>query len=218
MEIPSKNDMLTLIEHWQSLVPKRPLTYGQHLDYTRDQAHDVRAFADTGAPDLNLIWLTDQTVIPVQWVPRHVLNGRSGLTTDLPDNQLKILINQNDPQLRQRYTLVHELKHALDFYDNDILYRDLGNGDAEKRVQQREAIANEFAAEVLMPMTLVTERWWKKPDLLLLAGEFNVSTEAMKTRLEKLGLIGAPHARPRGYFRERSPVFADQPSRIACAA
>lgn len=218
MEIPSEKDMLALVDHWRSLVPKQPLTYSQHLDYTRDQAHDVRAFADTGTLDLNLIWLTDQAVIPVQWVPRHVLNGRSGFTTDLPNNQLKILINQNDPYLRQRYTLAHELKHALDFYDNDILYRDLGNGDEEKRRVQREAIANEFAAEVLMPMALVTEHFWRTPDLLVLAGKFKVSTEAMKTRLEKLGLIGAPRTRPRGYFRERSPVFTDQLSYAACAA
>src|SRR5882672_6180065 len=125
MEIPSKEDMLALIDHWRSLVPDQPLTYGQHLDYAHEQAYQLRAYADTGAPDLNLIWLTEQTVVPVQWVPSHVLNRRSGLTTDLPDNTLKILLNQNEPYLRQRFSLLHEWKHTLDFYDNDLLYREL---------------------------------------------------------------------------------------------
>jgi hypothetical protein len=216
METPSEKDMSAMIDYWRSLVPRRPLTYGQHIDYAQVQAYHVRAFADSGALDLNLIWLFEQTVIPVKWTPSHVLNGRSGLTTDLPDNTLKILLNQNHPDLRQRYTLVHEWKHALDYYDNDLLYRDLGGSDDEKRRTQREAIANEFAAEVLMPMTLVTKRWWQTPDLQVLARDFNVSTEAMKARLEKLGLIGGPRPRPRGYFRER--LILDQSACAACAA
>jgi hypothetical protein len=216
METPSEKDMSTMIDYWRSLVPRRPLTYGQHIDYAQIQGYHVRAFADCGALDLNLIWLFEQAVIPVEWAPSHVLNGRSGLTTDLPDNTLKIFLNQNHPHLRQRYTLVHEWKHALDYYDNDLLYRDLGSGDEEKRRTQREAIANEFAAELLMPMTLVTERWWKTQDLQLLARDFNVSDEAMKTRLDKLGLLGGARPRPRGYFRER--LILDQSAYAACAA
>jgi Zn-dependent peptidase ImmA (M78 family) len=81
----------------------------------------------------------------------------------------------------------------------------------------REAVANEFAAHVLMPTHLVKEHWFKTPDLLLLATAFNVSGEAIKRRLEKMGLIGEPTPRPRKYFRHVALIDTDRPTSTACA-
>ncbi len=219
MKRPTKKEILALIDHWRTLVPReRPLTYGEHMQSTQVQSHHHRALLDSGSPDVNLIVLVEQTVIPVEFVPSYVLGGESGLTTDEPDNVLRILINENEPVVRQRFSVAHEWKHALDFYDNDIMYRDLGQGDEEKRYKQREAIANEFAAHLLMPTHLVKALWFTTPDIHQLAATFNVSGEAMKRRLEKMGLIGEPKPRPRKYFRRIALIDTDLPADAAFAA
>lgn len=219
MKKPTKKDMQTLIEHWRSLVPgQRPLTYGELLQSAQVQAHHFRALADTDRLDINLIWLVEQTVVPINFVRSYVLGGESGLTTDEPDDILRVFINENEPFVRQRFSLLHEWKHVLDFPDHERLYRDLGQGDQEKHYTLREAVANEFAAHVLMPTHLVKELWLKTPDLLLLATLFNVSTEAIKRRLEKMGLIGDPQPRPRKYFRHIALIDTDRSTNTACVA
>ena len=74
-------DMIALIEYWRSMVPKRPLSYGQHLKFGREQAYHVRALADRNKAAINLKWLLTQTVIPVHHVPSYVLKENSGLNT-----------------------------------------------------------------------------------------------------------------------------------------
>lgn len=219
MKSPNKQEMRALISHWRSLIPNRPLTYGQHLSYAREQAHHLRAFADTDNPAVSLGWLLNQRAIPVHLVPSYTLNANSGLTTDHYGGKLQVFINETEPPLRRRYTLLHEWKHVLDFYDSDTLYRNLGTGDEEKQYGQIEAIANEFAAHVLMPDQLVLDVWSGTQDIQQAAGMFQVSDEAMYYRLKKLGLIDRPKKR----WRETIlfPVSLNQtncPSYIPCAA
>jgi Zn-dependent peptidase ImmA (M78 family) len=110
-------------------------------------------------------------------------------------------LNRSEPLQRQRFSLLHEFKHVLDFPDADRLHGRLGSGNPRVQADQIELIANEFAGQVLMPKRLVVSAWLKTQDLTLTANLFNVSPEAMATRLTKLGLLGAAPARPRGYFR-----------------
>lgn len=205
MKQPTTKEMTELIELWRSLAPQRALSYADSIELARTQAHYIRAWADQkNQPELNLIWLLDQQVIPVNFAPPHVLEEQSGMTTDLIDNQLQILISYGEPRVRQRYTFMHEWKHALDFPMSPEIYRNLGTGDADKRHGQIEAIANEFAAHVLMPTELVRHHWYQHPNIRQLAELFNVSTEAMSRRLTKLGLLGDPPKRPRAKFRKVS--------------
>jgi hypothetical protein len=53
-----------------------------------------------------------------------------------------------------------------------------------------------------MPTMLVKRAWFAVQDIDALGRLFNVSPEAMTTRLEKLGLIGKPDTEPRMYFRQ----------------
>jgi hypothetical protein len=48
---------------------------------------------------------------------------------------------------------------------------------------------------------LVKREWFAWQDLTTVANIFNVSTEAVVTRLEKLGILGEPKPVPRLYFR-----------------
>ena len=147
------------------------------------------------------MWLIDQRAVPVNFVPSYRLGEQSGLTTDYITGKLEIFINESEPRVRQRFSVLHELKHVLDWPDAHVLHSKLGSGNAELQEKLIEQVANEFAAYVLMPTMLVKRIWFKTQSVQLAATMFNVSAEAMTTRLEKLGLIGEPKPRPRMYFR-----------------
>lgn len=198
----TKEAILRLLEELRSLAPKRPLTYGESIQVARRQAACLRRWLKAlDQPDLNLIWLFEQLAVPVTLVPSYTIGEESGYTTNAVNGHLEIFLNQSEPRLRQRFSLLHEWKHAIDFENAAILHSRLGSGDAERQGRQIELIANEFAAHVLMPTHLVKRVWFRSQNLPLAASVFNVSLEAMKTRLEKLNLIGEPPERPHGYFR-----------------
>lgn len=100
-----------------------------------------------------------------------------------------IKYNPNDSVKRQRFTIAHELghfmlKHGHTFRDNKKNFT-LLNFDA------REVAANKFATELLMPSdtidVLINQR--NINDISELSKIFDVSTAAMKFRLENLGYI-----------------------------
>jgi predicted transcriptional regulator len=180
------------------------------------QAARLRRWAKaTDEPDLNLIWLVKQKAFPVHFVASHKLGGESGITTDHVGGKLRVFINQGEPSVRQRFSLCHELKHVLDFEDAAKLHGKLGRGNAEVQRNQIELVANEFAGHVLMPSSMVKHLWCKLQDLPLVASMFNVSVEAMATRLERLGLIGEPMPEPRIYFRRNASFLVIEPSEAA---
>lgn len=200
MEKMTKKQTTELIETLRALAPKRPLTYGESLQVARLQAARLRKLVEAKEAEMNLIWLLEQKAVPVHLVPSHELNEESGLTTNAVDGKLQMFVNRSEPPVRQRFTLLHEFKHVLDFNDADTLHAKLGTGDQQRQANQIEYIANEFAGQALMPVNLVKRIWFKTQDLALAASLFNVSREAMQTRLERLNLIG-DWSRPRGYFR-----------------
>lgn len=209
--------MIALIDEWRSIIPKRPLTFGEHIQYEREQAHYIRALADENEPAVNLIWLFNQPVIPVHYAPGYTLSENSGLTTGRVEGKLQIFLNESESHRRHRFSLLHEWKHALDFYDQSILYQKLGDGDKGLQHKQVEAIANDFAAHVLMPSELVITVWFETRNLAQAADIFDVSRGAMRTRLEILGLIGPPKPRPRDRFRPMATQTpANCPSLALC--
>lgn len=216
---PSDVEMAALLGKLRRLAPKRPLTYGESLQVARVQAVRLRSWAEQwlgrSEADLNLAWLAHQQHLPVSFVGSYKLGEHSGLTTDQVGGQLQMFVNANEPPVRQRFSLLHEFKHALDFDDAHVLHTKLGSGDAKKRGDQIELICNEFAGHVLMPTSLVKRQWFIWRDVSLLANLFNVSTEAMTTRLQKLGILGEPKPVSRVYFR-RTTLKSDD--RILIAA
>jgi Zn-dependent peptidase ImmA (M78 family) len=201
MKIPTKTEMAALVAELRSLAPKRPLSYGESLQVARLQAMRLRRLLDVEKPDMNLIWLVKQRAFPVHFVASHKLGEESGMTTNAVDGKVRMFINEGEPDVRKRFSLLHELKHVLDFDDADLLHRRLGSGDAKRREQQIEWVCNEFAAYALMPTALVKQVWYKTQDVDLAAGMFNVSPEAMSTRLERLGLRDRRPRVLKSYFR-----------------
>jgi|SRR5580765_40951 len=197
----TKASMQQLMSELRQLAPNRPLTYGESLAVARLQASKLRSWANAREPDINLVWLLNQKAVPVELTASHRLHEQSGVTTNAVGGVLRMFINEHEPAERQRFSLLHEFKHVLDFDTADQLHRNLGCGNREVQQNQIELICNEFAGQVLMPKTLVVKAWVRTQNLSIMANLFNVSAEAMKTRLEKLGLIGDKKPRPRAYFR-----------------
>lgn len=112
-------------------------------------------------------------------------------------------VNSATSKRRQRFTIAHEIGHmalhkgdAL-MVDNVIQFRDELSSLGTNR-NEREA--NAFAASLLMPQQLVVQHISRaindgvtgREELIgRLAGEFDVSTEAMSYRLINLGVLRA---------------------------
>lgn len=126
-----------------------------------------------------------------------------------PSGRRLIGVNASHSSTRQRFSLAHELGHALLHFSEDppadgeavvdrpleVLFRDGLAGQGTNRV---EIDANAFAAALLMPEELVKtrlrRRWQQEPTRSIeltisdLADDFDVSPQAMRYRLVNLGL------------------------------
>ncbi len=116
-------------------------------------------------------------------------------------------INANEGQLRQRFTIAHEIGHLL--LHKAPMYLDtpaevfMRNQRSSQSVDPKEIQANTFAAELLMPEKLVraeaadAQAELSKRSPLVdteelverLAQKFQVSIQAMTFRLANLGVI-----------------------------
>lgn len=101
------------------------------------------------------------------------------------EESFTIYVNENEPYLRERFTIAHELGHYfLHMKDSDVI--------ASFRSDQspRETEANSFAAELLMPRDEVRKEHKKLliPTCGSLAEKFQVSKQAMAITLDQLGL------------------------------
>ena len=108
------------------------------------------------------------------------------------DGRWVIGLNRNDSIARQRFTLMHEFKHALDGLRTVRDYRQYRQGMPKPL---EEYLADRFASQILMPEAWVRVVWRKMPHLGRLAWRFGVSHEAMRLRLVELGLpvVERPH-------------------------
>lgn len=103
----------------------------------------------------------------------------------------EIYFNEHDAEVRQRFTVAHELGHYYRHKDDDD---ELGFVDERAELAQagtdpEEVWANQFAAELLMPAALV-KRWWAEGmSVDQLRRKLHVSTPAINNRLSSLGLI-----------------------------
>jgi Zn-dependent peptidase ImmA (M78 family) len=184
-----------IINELRGLLPLRALTYYEHLQLAERQATALHRLLDQRGPAADLAWLTELPGIKVVLQPRWQMEGLSGLTT-WHKGQWIIGVNKGNSHTRRRFTLAHEFKHLLDASRDRVTYKAVTD-------DQRELIANYFAACYLMPKAWVRGAWTRglqEPDAL--AGLFKVSSEAMTNRLTYLGFIDSETDRSlASYFR-----------------
>lgn len=117
----------------------------------------------------------------------------SGMIKKNSDGRYSILVNANDSPERQRFTIAHEIAHYL--YHRDLIGDGVADSPAYRapnpevygstRLQQRhETQANQFAANILMPLELIRSIEGQQPgiDLPGLAKRLKVSLPALRVR------------------------------------
>lgn len=127
------------------------------------------------------------------------MDEESGSLTRNGDT-FKVSVNALESETRRRFTAAHELAHYLLHRDLmgdgkkmnrhvDTLY---DGGDSSGDVifrRSHEIEANRLAAQIVMPKTLVVQKFSETRDVAQLAAQFGVSKAAMEIRLKTLGLV-----------------------------
>jgi Zn-dependent peptidase ImmA (M78 family) len=112
-----------------------------------------------------------------------------------------IAVNQNHHRNRQRFTIAHEIGHFLihrestsQFIDSSPVF--FRGPAAAEGTDKQEIEANQFAAELLMPEDVLTQRLGNRPmdafdenAVRRLASLFGVSAQALTIRLTRLNLV-----------------------------
>jgi hypothetical protein len=186
----------------RQLAPKRTLTVGESFAIAQRQAIAVRELLDVQTPAMPLAFVSDLPRVTLEVVPAHTLDDdTSGLTTRRNGRYL-IRINKNRPRVHRRFTLAHELKHLVDYPYARLWHAGLGFGDPEAEHWRIEKIADHFAANLLMPAMLIKRAWTRGlQSPRTLSAVFEVSVEAMRIRLDTLGLTGDDDLPAATYFR-----------------
>jgi hypothetical protein len=122
-----------------------------------------------------------------------------------------IILNAAEPLVRQRFSLAHEFKHAIDHRFRHEVYVDRPGLPAEA---QAERAADYFAACLLMPKRWLYRAWADGHQRISeLSRMFSVSPQAMARRLEHLGLrlpldsAAAGSAQSPFYVRRKRPSW-----------
>lgn len=97
-------------------------------------------------------------------------------------------VNKYHHRVRQRFTLAHEIGHYVLHRNQETEFRDRTFARRNDNPSRMEREADAFAAELLMPTASVQKSVARGlRNLNDLAAEFDVSTLAMRYRLQNLG-------------------------------
>jgi Zn-dependent peptidase ImmA (M78 family) len=177
--------MASLLGKVRSVVPMRPLTLAEGFGVAEIQAQlvlDAGEFVKAPVPETVV---TEFPRVRVTRESRLPISGASHWSAGV----WAIVVNADEPFVRQRFTMAHELKHILDaVHSPAMLYPAVGALDSDRRTEQ---VCDFFAACLLMPRPLVKRTYCEDgvQDPGALARRFNVSQVAMRRRLVALGLI-----------------------------
>ncbi len=140
--------------------------------------------------------------LPINVLYEDFSNEMTGVSAILLKEKGKavIAVNEKHPEVRQRFSIAHELGHLIMHGNNEhlnveksILPRLFTRAEGVQGQNEREA--NEFAAELLMPEELVKKDFSKYIDkredniISFLSSRYNVSEIAMQFRLNNLDLM-----------------------------
>lgn len=104
-----------------------------------------------------------------------------------------IAVNKAHPETRRRFSIAHEIGHAVLGHAENLYIEFAGPGPLQDPSPQRleyEREANWFAADLLMPAETLREDYKRfKGDVARLAEYYEVSQQAMWVRLQALHLV-----------------------------
>lgn len=147
-------------------------------------------FWDRSIP-VNIQNIAAQMGVVVRFVPQQALGEKdySGKFKFDEKGVPTCIIRSTDSILRQRFTIAHELGHYV--LQHGDSFRDNTKNFSLNNFDPKERDANHFSAEILMPKIAVDFCIQKKniKTVSELAEIFQVSTTAMRFRLQNLGWL-----------------------------
>jgi Zn-dependent peptidase ImmA (M78 family) len=171
--------------------PSSPVPFLERQEIERRAAELIPPMAE-GNPPSDAFDIARWLVIPVTLTNFDQLNIAGMLVRE--GGKVEIRVRFDDPYERQNFTIAHELGHLTLQHPgtwkdttNTMYRRSAWSIDAGER--RAEYQANLFAAALLMPETIIRERWSLLRSIHYLAPYFRVSKTAILRRLEELGLI-----------------------------
>jgi hypothetical protein len=170
------------LERLRALTPPRNLTPSEARLIAERQAVRLLDELRLQGPAVPEVLLAE---LPLLTVGQQTNFKVSGLTTHT-NNGWIILLKRDEPKVRQRFSLAHELKHILDDPFVHRLYPPLGHDSSHDRA---ERICDYFAGCLLMPKRWLLKDWCSGQQRVeRLAARYHVSRAAMRVRLSQLGL------------------------------
>lgn len=120
--------------------------------------------------------------------------GRESGYIELINGKPVITISSDEPEVRQRFTLAHEIGHfALNHLsaENPRMPRDNPDSFSSKNKDPREREANQFAIDLLIPANILRFVFYKEGIMNIsgIAQKFGVSEVAASYRLKNLGYM-----------------------------
>jgi hypothetical protein len=184
--INSNTNQRSVLASLRALVPQRPL-----------EAWEAKRIAELQANHLLRYFQLDGQAVPEQLVsefPRIRVIREEGLPVSgaahWNGRYWIITLNADEPLSRQRFSLMHEFKHVIDHTTKQFIYRDR---QFQTAGEQAERVADYFAACLLMPKKVVKRLWCQgNQNIVLLADKLGVSPQALRFRLDQLGLTEGP--------------------------
>lgn len=176
--------MANEIAELRLLCPRRQMPAWEARILAERQAHRLQQLIRATDPPFPEQAIEHLPRVEVRYVRSRRLAGAVSWT----GRRWRILVNSDDPWGRQRFSMSHELKHLIDHPFKDTIYRDGRFGSADL---QAERAADYFAACLLMPRIWLKRAFYDQAirDPRMLARHFQVSTTAMRYRLDQLGIL-----------------------------
>lgn len=172
----------------RALFPDRPLQFAEALRIVELQANRLLELSGIEAGPVPSSVITHLPRISVEYELDMPCSGASDWDSDR--KTWVITLNALEPDTRHRFSLAHEYWHIVAHGSPGLV--DLGSYTVMGR-EPIEAVAEYFAACLLMPKRLVKRAWGEGHQRLTdLCDIFDVSPQAMKIRVEQLGLVDNP--------------------------
>jgi len=185
---PAAATAIGVLDRMRAVCPRRPLSWSEAERIAERQAGILRRELDNSSRTLlPTSALHGLAFLMVSYRDGFPLSGMAMKT----DVGWVIVIKGDEPKVRQRFSLAHEIKHIIDDDVMTSMDRDLYPATALYSAEQRgERAADSFAAALLMPKVLIRRDWADRlQDIGLLARRYDVSRIAVEVRLRELGLL-----------------------------
>ncbi len=173
-----------LLEDLSRLVPKRALTRRESAMIAERIATKLRGDAGALAPRLD-----EKVVAALPWiveVERIDDLPKSGMASAVSGGWV-ITLNDAEPEVRQRFSLAHELFHTIVDEWAQRLLPSSGGYTSDERLEQ---MCDRFAAALLAPRVMLRSDWASgMQSVPKLAARYGISRAAMRVRLLELGLL-----------------------------